>query len=410
MIHPVARTALTDLRCGLRLAELSLHCRGTVSAPAKDVDRELQWTKAPSMEGLPRNHRRRHILSRMRTLHALCAALGFIGCAVASTPPPDITEYSHTSFIPAQGSPPRIGVMAQTSDGFLWLGAANGLYRFDGIRFEKIAAVGGVPLLGEYITALEAPQSGGLWIGYQYGGASFLEGRALSNYPTESGGLSNGTLEAFAIDPDGVVWAGSTRGLARLAGQRWTDVAQIVGLPAPSATELMVDKSGDLWIGSGDKLALLRRGESRVHVYALSTYRGLLRDPGGRVWTMASNTNCLYLLDPTRDDTPPCRRLPRPYNDFWLIDHSGLLWVSDASSRLSVIPIPSLDRAHPPPRDESRSQSEPRFLSFADRAAPVSALQDREGNVWFGSTNSLTTPSGSPRLTSILSPTMTSFS
>jgi hypothetical protein len=29
----------------------------------------------------------------MRILHALCAALGLVGHAVASTPPPDITEF-----------------------------------------------------------------------------------------------------------------------------------------------------------------------------------------------------------------------------------------------------------------------------------------------------------------------------
>jgi hypothetical protein len=57
MVHPVARSAPIGLRTDLRFAELSLHAvasdRGTVSAPEKDVDRELQWTKSPSIEGLP---------------------------------------------------------------------------------------------------------------------------------------------------------------------------------------------------------------------------------------------------------------------------------------------------------------------------------------------------------------------
>ena len=353
------------------------------------MDRELQWTKAPSIEGLPHSNRRRHILFRMRTLHALCAALGLVGHAVASTPPLDITEYAHTSFTPAQGSPDRAAVIAQTSDGFLWLGTATGLYRFDGVRFERIATVGGVPLLGDFVTALEAPQSGGLWVGYQYGGASFLDGRGVKNYPPENGGLASGTLEAFAVDPDGVVWAGTTRGLMRLDGQRWTDVSQTVGLPAPNATNLMVDKSGDLWISSADKLALLRRGVSRVHVYDLPAYQGLVRDPDGRIWNMVSNPNCLYLLDPSRDDTPPCRRLPRPYVDFWLIDRSGNLWASDVMNRLSVIPTPSLDRADASQAAHSKSHPEPQFLSFYDGVAPTSVLQDREGNVWFGTTGGL---------------------
>ena len=323
----------------------------------------------------------------MRSLHALCAALCLIGHAVASTPSPDITEYLHTSFGPAQGSPARAAVLAQTSDGFLWLGTTRGLYRFDGVRFERIAAVGGVPLLGEFITALQATRSGGLWIGYQYGGASFLDGRGLRNYPPENEGLPDGTLEALAINTDGVVWAGTTRGLARFSDEHWTNVTETAGLPAPNAPNLMIDKSGDLWIGSADKLALLRRGASRVHVYALPAYQGLVQGPDGRVWNMANN--CLYLLDPSRDDTPPCRRLPRPYTDFWLIDRSGNLWASDAANRLSVFPTPSLDRADAPPAAESKFTSEPRFLSFDDGAAPISVLQDREGNVWFGTTSGL---------------------
>jgi hypothetical protein len=52
-VHPVTRSALTDLRTGLRFADLSLHCRGTVSVPEADVDRELQWTLSPPIEGLP---------------------------------------------------------------------------------------------------------------------------------------------------------------------------------------------------------------------------------------------------------------------------------------------------------------------------------------------------------------------
>ena len=353
------------------------------------MDRELQWANAHSIEGLSRRNRHRHILWRMRTLHALCATLGLIGHAAASSPPLAITEYARTSFTPAQGSPDRAAVIAQTSDGFLWLGTATGLYRFDGVRFERISAVGGVALLGEYVTALEAPRSGGLWIGYQYGGASFLDGRGVKNYPPENGGLGNGTLEAFAIGPDGVVWSGSTRGLARLDGQHWTDVSQTLGLPAPSAVDLKVDKSGDLWISSGDKLALLRRGSSRVHIYDLPAYQGLVRDPDGRIWNMVSNPNCLYLLDPARDDTPPCRRLPRAYVDFWLIDRSGNLWASDSANRLSVTPTPSLDAADAPAAAESKSKPEARFLSFDDGAAPISVLQDREGNVWFGTTSGL---------------------
>jgi len=53
IVHPIARSALTDLRTDLRFADLRWHCRGTISALEEDVHRELQWTKAPPIEGVP---------------------------------------------------------------------------------------------------------------------------------------------------------------------------------------------------------------------------------------------------------------------------------------------------------------------------------------------------------------------
>src|SRR5262249_34261335 len=64
--------------------------------------------------------------------------------------------------------------LAQTTDGFLWCGAPTGLYRFDGTRFELFHSPFGDQLLSTNIRALFAPPSGGLWIGYTFGGFSFL--------------------------------------------------------------------------------------------------------------------------------------------------------------------------------------------------------------------------------------------
>jgi signal transduction histidine kinase/ligand-binding sensor domain-containing protein len=321
----------------------------------------------------------------MRALHLACVVLLFVGCAGASAAPLDITQYAHATFGPAQGAPDKIGVIAQTSDGFLWLGTAMGLYRFDGVRFERIKAVGNVPLLGEYISGLEAPRSGGLWIGYQFGGASFLDSHGLRNYPPENDGLPPGSTQSFAIAPEGVVWAGTHRGLARFDGKRWADVTQALGLPFTDAFDVMTDKSGDLWLNlGGNKIALLRRGSKRVQVYPLPTMNEFRQDSNGRVWILADNPSCLYLLDSSRDDIPPCRRLPAPYTDFWLIDRSGGLWL-EAGGGVNDLPVPSPngDRAL---RPERRSAPDPRLLFFADRAEPISAMEDREGNIWFGTT------------------------
>src|ERR1700749_4222276 len=45
------------------------------------------------------------------------------------------------------GAPTDVTCLAQTSDGFLWLGSPNGLYRFDGTRFEPFNSPFGDRLL-----------------------------------------------------------------------------------------------------------------------------------------------------------------------------------------------------------------------------------------------------------------------
>jgi len=47
-----------------------------------------------------------------------------------------LAELYHTAWTFKDGAPAEIYALAQTTDGFLWLGTATGLFRFDGIRFE----------------------------------------------------------------------------------------------------------------------------------------------------------------------------------------------------------------------------------------------------------------------------------
>jgi signal transduction histidine kinase/ligand-binding sensor domain-containing protein len=326
------------------------------------------------------------ILSRMRTIQALCAVFGLIGCASAAAPGPDITEYFRTSLGLRQGAPTSVYALAQTSDGFLWLGTATGLYRFDGIQFDRIDSVGKVRLPGGGVTALVAPRSGGLWIGYQYGGVTFVDGVTISNYPLESG-LPHGTVESLAVDTEGVIWAGTSRGLARFDGARWADVTQRLGLPSAYIEQVLADPTGDLWINSGDKFAVLRRGSARVHVYTIPGDNWFHADQGGRIWAMRRTPACLYLLDATRDTDPPCRSLPAQSFALWLADRAGNLWVSDAADHMRMLPIPTA-------ADGTGAQLEPPalaarpFITFSN-GEPNCALQDREGNIWFGMASGL---------------------
>jgi ligand-binding sensor domain-containing protein len=48
-------------------------------------------------------------------------------------------ELHHTSWTAKDGAPGDVNVLAQTTNGYIWLGTASGLYRFDGTHFERYA-------------------------------------------------------------------------------------------------------------------------------------------------------------------------------------------------------------------------------------------------------------------------------
>ena len=104
-------------------------------------------------------------------------------CVVAQTEPHTNQQVGHDFWGFKENAPQGTQALAQTSDGILWLGSTTGLYRFDGTRFELFHSPFGDQLLSTNIFALFAPRSGGLWIGYTFGGFSFgiATGTAIAN-------------------------------------------------------------------------------------------------------------------------------------------------------------------------------------------------------------------------------------
>ena len=66
------------------------------------------------------------------------------GCSFALNPALDISQYAHNAWTVRDGfSVGTIFAMAQTPDGYLWLGAEFGLFRFDGIHSVRLATTCG---------------------------------------------------------------------------------------------------------------------------------------------------------------------------------------------------------------------------------------------------------------------------
>src|SRR5215470_5696834 len=70
-------------------------------------------------------------------------------CAFALDPALEVSQYAHTSWKVREGfTKGQITSIAQTPDGYLWLGTEFGLQRFDGVRVTEWQAPAGQALPG----------------------------------------------------------------------------------------------------------------------------------------------------------------------------------------------------------------------------------------------------------------------
>src|SRR5215475_12305947 len=103
-------------------------------------------------------------------------------CGFALTPTLDISQYAHTAWkVRDVFSRGAIFAIAQTPDGYLWLGTESGLVRFDGVQTVPWQPSAGQRLPSNFINALLVARDGTLWIGTTRGLASLRDGK-LSIY------------------------------------------------------------------------------------------------------------------------------------------------------------------------------------------------------------------------------------
>ena len=154
-----------------------------------------------------------------RFLLALVGLLSFVSCAQALDPRKAITQYIHTIWGADNGLPNGNGmVMAQTGDGYLWIGTFSGLFRFDGATityFDQQTAPGMKQAAGIGVKALCAAKDGSLWIGTNGRGLLHLQNGVFTAYTTNEG-LSDNTIRSIIEGREGSVWIATDLGLDRL--------------------------------------------------------------------------------------------------------------------------------------------------------------------------------------------------
>ena len=134
-----------------------------------------------------------------------------------------------------EGYPGRAGALAQTTDGFLWIGGDYGLSRFDGVHFERYVPRAGDKLLEGLVRGLLALHDGSLWVAHRLEKQICVRRNGnVKSYGEADGVTSNPTT--IVQDHEGTIWANTETGVIRFDGTRW----EHIGIPGRCATRHIV--------------------------------------------------------------------------------------------------------------------------------------------------------------------------
>ncbi len=184
-------------------------------------------------------------------------------------------------------------------------------------------------------------------------------------------GLPASTVTALLQTRDGWLWVGTTNGLARFDGVRFTLFGEAHGLPNLTISCLHEDRAGTLWAGTeGGGLARWQDGtfltRSTGEGLAGNTVYAIEEDPEGQLWVgTAAGMGVWDGTAMTRHVEGPVARLAQGQEELWIIHPDRRLMAWDGKD-LALLPA-SLDRA--------------RFSSVSALAAGL------EGTLWFGGAN-----------------------
>src|SRR4030088_1786197 len=119
------------------------------------------------------------------------------------------SEYRQTVWTSEDGLPATfIYSIAQSSDGYIWLGSTDGLARFDGIQFVHWRPKGNRILLGA-VRVVSAARDGGLWVGTTSGVVGRVRGDDLTTATVDA------PVEALLEARDRTLWVATEERIVR---------------------------------------------------------------------------------------------------------------------------------------------------------------------------------------------------
>ncbi len=292
-----------------------------------------------------------------------------------------ITQYVHQSWQADQGLPENsVAAVAQTQDGYIWLGTESGLVRFDGFHFSVFEKSNTPALRSNVISSLLVDHNQTLWIGTHGGGLACYRQGKFQNFRYQNE-LSRDSVLSLFEDRQGALWVGTEGGgLVALHGNRFRRFVKADGLADDSAFSLAADSQGSLWVGTQSGLSRFSAGHFLTYTLkdglGSNEIRSLCVDHRGTLWVGTHDAGLFRLSGTDSGKFTSVRGTTAKSISTLYEDRAGTLWIGSTEGGLN-----SLREGLVTP------------LTAPDGLASDTTLaiyQDRAGVVWLGSDQGLT--------------------
>jgi len=223
----------------------------------------------------------------LKALFAIAALGALIGPACALNPQRALTQYTRTVWTQEHGLPQdTVRAIAQTKDGYLWIGTDEGLAQFDGYDFVVFNKENG-SLPSNSVGALWAAKDGSLWIGTLGGLTRYRDGKFTTF--TKKDGLDDTSVNSITEDPSGAIWVVAGVYVNRFQDGKFTNYSPRQGLPIQALRTVYCGRDGSIYVAGFGGVV---RHEGNHFVSVLGPVGdiviSLLQDRHGNLWVGGS--------------------------------------------------------------------------------------------------------------------------
>ena len=304
----------------------------------------------------------------------LLALGGLAGGGMFSTPVFAAPNYLIRVWQVENGLPQNsVTALAQTRDGYLWLGTYSGLARFDGVRFTVFNDSNTPELRDSHVTSLFEADNGTLWIGHENGEVTWYKNGRFQTMEALAG-WEDPTIHGLGTDEAGEVWLLNEDGLlARLKDG-------LILTPQAGAAAKMAamtrSRNGIIWILRNGKVSQLEHGQLTAlpadETFANNSVQGIGASQDGGLWVVNEGR-----IRKWKDNQWTGNREPTPWGassvPAFIETQKGTLVAGTANHGIHLVfPDASGNEVH-----FGRTNGFP-----SDRV--LSLLEDDEGNLWAG--------------------------